>query len=48
VLSCLGGGIGLAECAPVWQLLAIVLLIAAGIVLLLVMRVRALAQSRQR
>jgi len=42
---CTSGKLGMAECGPVWQLGVIALFILAGILALLVLRVRARPQA---
>ncbi|MGH8620810.1 MAG: hypothetical protein ACREUB_05690 [Burkholderiales bacterium] len=46
VRSCAAGALGLSECGPVWQLGIIAAVLAAAIVTLVVLRLRAVRRRR--
>jgi len=46
VRSCTAGALGMSDCGPVWQLGVIAAFLAAAIVTLVILRLRAAALSR--
>lgn len=46
VSACTGGGLGVSECGPVWQLSVIAAFLVVALAVLVILRVRAVAVSR--